>query len=98
MNSLTKLTIAAAAATLLAGASALADDPQLRQMTDLRQKDMGPERMTERSTTVGVYAGERGLGQRETRTAIHDEDPRPNPGFDLRQDAHSHTHGIYRPE
>jgi hypothetical protein len=62
MKNTTKLSLFAALAALLAPAASFADDPSLRVRLDQQRAE---KERNERTTNVGLYAGNRGVGDRE---------------------------------
>ena len=61
MKSMIKLPLAMAALAVLATSAALADDQQLQNRLNMQRGQIQPREMT----TVAVYAGQNGVGQRD---------------------------------
>ncbi|MEP6956576.1 MAG: hypothetical protein ABI883_07105 [Chthoniobacterales bacterium] len=91
MKLLTKLTLAAVAATLLGSGVSFADDQQLQNRLAIQRVEAAKN---ERSTTVAVFAGDRGVG----RSAGGADDQRAETRFELRTNAHGQTFGVFVPE
>lgn len=77
----------AAALTLTAAGSALADNQQHQTQLALQRTQ---ETQATRTTTVAVYANERGVGN---RTAVQAASPESR--FELRSNAHGQAFGAY---
>ena len=90
MKTLTKLSLAVALLATLGSTAALADDQQLRNRLDMQRAQ---DAKNQRTTTVGVYAGDRGLGRTHRRA----DDRRSETRFELRSNAHGQTFGVWVP-
>jgi hypothetical protein len=88
MKLITKLTLVVGTLAALGTSSVFADDPQLRNRLDLERAKAG---RSEKTVTVAVYAGRRGVGRAvtvERKRGSH---------FELRTTAHGQTYGAFVP-
>ncbi|MEP6670421.1 MAG: hypothetical protein ABJF10_14770 [Chthoniobacter sp.] len=86
MKSLIKYSFLAAVVSLVAVGSASADDQQLQQRLGRQQAQDG---QPSRTTTVAVYANNRGVGRNAT------PDEQSDVRFELRSTAHGQVYGAY---
>ena len=89
MKLLTKLSLIAATVAAIGTSAAFADDQQLQNRLAL-QRAQAPQG-SDRTTTVAVYANQRGVG----RSAVQND--RSEARFELRSNAHGQTFGAYVP-
>ena len=90
MKTLAKLSLAAALVATLGTSAAFADSPQMRSQLDIQRAH---DARNQRITTVGVYAGDRGVGRDDRRTDERRSDAR----FELRTNARGQQFGLYAP-
>jgi hypothetical protein len=90
MKLLTKLSLIAAVFAAIGPSAAFADDQQLQNRLALQRAQMARDQKT---TTIAVYAGERGVGRKQART----NDQRAETRFELRSNAHGQTFGVFVP-
>lgn len=90
MKSITKLSFITAAIAVIATSAAFADDLQLQNRLALDRAQNAQASWTI-TTTVAVYANDRGVGRSETQPA------RAESRFELRSNAHGQTFGSYLP-
>lgn len=84
-----KLSLAAALVATLGTTAALADDQQLQNRLAIQRAQ---EAKNERTTTVGVYAGDRGLGQN-----YRPDERRSETRFEMRTNARGQQFGLFVP-
>ena len=93
MKSITQLSFIATTVVVIATGAAFADDPQLQNRLAMQQARLAESRQT--TTTIGVYAGDRGVGRRAAR------EMRENTGsecrYEVRSNPHGQSYGIYVP-
>ena len=87
MKLLTKLTLITATVAALGAGAAFADDQQLQNRLAFQRAQDSQGSL--RTTTVAVYANQRGVG----RSAVQDD--RSEARFELRSNAHGQTYGAY---
>ena len=90
MKTLTKLSLAVAVLATLGTTAALADDQQLRNRLDMQRAQAAKN---QRTTTVAVYAGNRGIGRSYCRA----DERRSETRFELRSNAHGQQFGVFVP-
>lgn len=88
MKSITKLSFITAAIAIISTSAAFADDQQLQNRLALDRAQSAPASRTA-TTTVAVYANDRGVGRSETQAV------RTESRFELRSNAHGQTFGAY---
>ena len=91
MNTLTKVSFLAAVAAVLGTTAALADDQQLQNRLAIQRAQ---DAKNQRTTTVGVYAGDRGVGRNYRRSVERRSETR----FEWRTNAHGQQFGVYVPD
>ena len=89
MKTITKLSLLVAALAGFGTSAGLADDQQLQNRLSLQR--LAAER-DQKSTTVAVYAGRHGFGQRSAM-----QDTSTNLRFEWRMNAKGEAFGIYVP-
>lgn len=89
MKYITTFALIAATVAAIGTSAALADDQQLQNRLALQRAQM--ER-NQRTTTIAVYAGRHGVGQRHTVLP-----KRAETRFELRSNAHGQQFGVFVP-
>ena len=89
MKLLTKLSLIAATVAALGTSAAFADDQQLQNRLALQRAQASQG--SQRTTTVAVYANQRGVGRGTM------QNDRSETRFELRSNAHGQTFGAYVP-
>jgi hypothetical protein len=94
MKNLLKISIIAAALTMLGATAALADSTEMSRQIDIGLRESGrhPAEPARNSPTIGVYAHGRGIG-REQRVM---REPRQELRLEQRENFHGQTTSIYR--
>jgi len=89
MKTITTFALIAATVAAIGTSAAFADDQQLQNRLALQRAQL--ER-NQRTTTIAVYAGRHGVGQRDTMR--HE---RAETRFELRTNAHGQQFGVFVP-
>ncbi len=90
MKSIMKRSILAASVAVIATSAAFADDPQLQNRLAAQRAEAARN-----TTTVAVYANERGVGRSAARGAARNQ--RTETRFELRSSAQGQIHGAFVP-